>query len=277
MIPDALSGSFAVEQRGRYELIARSEQLDALREEGLNDPDRWAELLGGPARSSGRGATARVALADGTRLLLKKMRRGGLTAGLWRDRFPGRGRLVGNLTIPEETARRGVATARAVALLLERGPFHLYRGWLAVEEIAGACDLVSWIREGRPVAAVQGAMALVRTMHDRGIDHRDLNLGNLLVQTGDGGETRVFVIDLDDAAIFAGAIPFRLRVRALHRLARSYAKSFGPAGPLGTDAVERLTRLYAGDDAALESRLLETRAMARLSIAVHRLSWREKR
>ena len=71
--------------------------------------------------------------------------------------------------------------------MIERAGAGLYRAWLAVEEL-DAADLRTRLAAGRPPSTEElgAALSVVRRMHERGIEHRDLNLGNLLVGAGPG-------------------------------------------------------------------------------------------
>jgi hypothetical protein len=273
VIPESLRKQVAVDDRGGLVFLARRDLLGAVGEERLDDPSRWSALLGGAAGAAGRGATARLTLPGGTRVVLKALRRGGLTTFLWRDHFLGARRLIDNFVIPLEAVRRGVATAGPVALLIERRTLGLCRGWLAIEEITGAIDLLSWLREGRPPGAVGEAIRAVRGLHDAGVDHRDLNLGNLLLRPGDGERVEGFVIDLDRARLCDSPLPLGPRARGLRRIERSYVKNFGSGGPLAPDAGERLDSLYAGDDIELARRLDDARPAGQFWIWVHALRW----
>src|SRR5262249_43892780 len=142
--------------------------------------------------------------------------------------------LLSNVTVPLEVSRRGIATAAPAALLVEEGPASLYRGWLATEEIAGAVDLLT--RLGRAPAPSRDVLAaaagLVRRAHDAGVEHRDLNLGNLLVREE---PLEAFLVALDRARLHEAPLPIGVRRDAVRRIARSYEKTFGATGPLGSD------------------------------------------
>jgi 3-deoxy-D-manno-octulosonic acid kinase len=174
---------WTVERRRRDLLCVRRDVVDALRDAGLGSADDWRDLLERAPGGTGRGATARLELAGGLRAIVKKMRRGGLAARLWRDRFAGTRRLLANLTVAEEAKRRRIATPAPLALCLRTDLPGLYQAWLMTEEIARARDLLSVMKEGAsPPGVLEAAMGLVRRMHDAGLHHRDLNLGNLLVR-----------------------------------------------------------------------------------------------
>jgi 3-deoxy-D-manno-octulosonic acid kinase len=260
-------------------LIVAVEHAQAVTASGLDDPQRWADLLAAAEQGApGRGATSRLELTRGRCVVLKQMRRGGLAGPLWRQRFPGTQRLMQNLSVPLEAARRGVATPAAIALLLVPGPPGLYRGWLAVEEIEGAEDLASRVIRGEPPRADEWAATakLVRSMHDAGLEHRDLNLGNLLVRGGPETGLEVFVVDLDRARLHEGALPFRLRQSALRRLERSYLKLSGGIAAWDGSKAASWYGLYAAEDRELEDRLRRGRATGRFWVRLHRLGWRRQ-
>lgn len=247
---------------------------DDLAAAGLDAPDGWEHPMLHAEERPGRGRTARLDLPGGGGAVLKRMRRGGLLSGAWRDRFPGTGRLLANLAVPMEAIARGVPTPEPLAMLVMRAGGGLFRAWLAVEEVTGSVDLLTRMRRP-PVPTDKQMRAVLRTvrrMHDAGLHHRDLNLANLLVLERDGGWD-VHVIDLDRAVLRAGPLSFRRRLSSLRRLERSYLKHVGPGGPLGEDSGSIWYRLYAGEDRSLAARLERSRPVGRLLLALHRLGW----
>jgi len=204
------------------------------------------------------------------------MLRGGITGPLWRERYPRIGRLIATLEVSLETGRRGVPTAAAVAMLIQEGPPHLYRAWLATEEIEGARDLVSrWCGRDLPgrgeIAAV---MRLVRRMHDAGIEHRDLNLGNLLLRDRPEDDHEAFVVDLDRARLHPAPLSLGLRKRGLGRMWHSYMKKRGRSGTQHADVAALWYSLYAEGDAALEHRLQEGHGLQEVALTLRRQRWR---
>jgi hypothetical protein len=239
-------------------MIADVRHADGLLGLGLHDSASWDALLRGAASGSGRGTTRRCGLSSGGFARLKQLRRGGLVGPLWGERFVGSRRLLRNLSLPVEAAHRGIDTPAPLGLLIVRAGPGLVRGWLAVEDLEQTDDLAALFRSGRPPTRAELAcvMRMVRRMHDLGLEHRDLNLGNLLLRRG--SEPRSFVIDLDSARLHGGSLGFNLRQRALRRLERSHAKS-------GLDAsrANDYYDLYAADDTALAIRLARGRRAGR--------------
>lgn len=255
-------------------LLVDRELASEIRGLKLQERATWDAALRDATRGLGRGATARCALPSGRRLLLKKLRRGGLLGPVWRDRFIGPARLLDNLVSPNKARIRGVSTPAARALLSIPGPPGLYQGWLALDEIPDAQDLATRLSGSSPPTddELSRVMTEVRAMHEAGVDHRDLNLGNILLSDSGEAGARVFVTDLDGARLHPTGLPFGLRQRALRRLERSWCKLFG--GGRAVAGPEWIYRGYAGADRALAERLDRGRRWGRLSIALHRLTWR---
>ena len=281
-------------QRDRAKLVADVELEHELKRAGLDQPAGWGTCLREPAAAPGRGATSLRELAGGRVLRLKRLRRGGWMAPLWRDHFIGEGRALDNLRVSAEAGRRGVATPPVVALLVVKSVAGLVRAWLAIEELADAVDLGSCFRSDQPPtqAELEAALGLVRRMHDLGLEHRDLNLGNLMIRRSPtlraptvgyvSGSVfasepdlvpEAFVIDLDRARLHVGPLGFHPRQRALRRLERSYVKSCG-AGSASEDVRSSFYTLYAAADRELAARLGKGRHAGRVRISLHRLGWR---
>jgi len=256
---------FSVSGRGEL-LVALDDHRESLLAGGFDRLDTWRDHLGRGDVRSGRGATAQVSLESGARLRIKQMRRGGLLETLWRDRFVGTRRLLENLSVPCIARARGLSTPAPVALLLVPGPPGFWRAWIAFEELVGAEDLTSVIGSDAPLTPEEqsGVMALVRSMHDSGIEHRDLNLGNLMLRRTQG-PPEFFVIDLDRAWAGASPIAFDKRQQALRRLERSLVKQTGRS-----DGTDWIYDLYAGKDAELGARLDRGRAAGRRLLRLHR-------
>jgi hypothetical protein len=141
--------------------------------------------------------------------------------------------------------------------------------------VPGATDLREVLAAARPEpAALDAAVRLVRRMHDVGLLHPDLNLGNLLAAPAEGGRWNAWVVDLDRASLAPGPLGAAARRRSLRRLDRSYLKLFGAEGPLGVDPWREWVRMYAGGDAEVAAALSKGRGIARLKLALHRLRWR---
>jgi len=256
-------------------LIAETARMEALLAAGLDRPEGWERHLARPTTLGGRGGATCLTLPGGPAVLLKRMRRGGAFAFFWHGRYAGTRRLLDNLRVPLEAARRGIDTARPVALLLVPGPPGLWRAWLAVEAIEAAEDLTACFRGPAPPSEgeVDAVAGLVRRMHDRGVEHRDLNLGNLLLQRVAGQPSRPFVIDLDRGRLWDVPLPIGPRVAALRRLERSTVKLLGERPVAAFDLRRRWYEAYAAGDSRLARRLDRARRANRFRLALHRPGW----
>ncbi len=262
-------------QRGGFSLIAPQDLLGDLKEAGLHHPDAWESTAAGSPSEPGRGATVTIQTPGRRRLVLKKLRRGGLAGRFRKDRFLGYRRLMANLTLPVELAGRGIATAEPAGLLLQEGSSGLFRGWLATREIESATDASTWLATTGTAGPdlLDPVLRFVRSIHDAGLHHRDLNLGNLMVRLlPDGRVGGVAVIDLDGARLL-DRFPFRLRLLALWRLERSMVKRFGRDGPLGSGYRRSWAAAYAAGDEIMTRRILRWWGLGKVLLAVHRAGW----
>jgi len=268
---------FVVRSEGDRALYVAQPLERELHSRGLSAPADWDRLIGAGASVTGRGATAIVPGATGPPWRLKRMRRGGHAGRIWRDRYPSAGRLVATLAASVEVLARGIPTARPVALMVEADARGMVRGAMAFEEIVGSEDLAHRVLSG---AVTRDELALAvgaaRAMHDRGVVHPDLNLGNILVRGRESAPPGIFVIDFDRASFHDGPVDFAARQAGVRRLERSCAKLTGTPGPLGPGSEDLWYALYAGDDAKLARRFARGRAVGRLALALHRLGWRRR-
>lgn len=250
---------YASRVRGGERLVAREDVVDAFVGAGLDGVSGWERALAGsdgPRAGRGRTALERV---GGVEVLLKRLRRGGALGALWRDRFFGAARIEANLTIPCAARARGVETPEVVAVVVAREGLGLHRGYVAVAALRGE-DAAARLAAGGELPW-RRLLGCVRQAHDAGLEHRDLNLGNLWIDA-DGGAA---LLDLDGARLAPGPLPERPRIRALWRLERSYRKLGGRDG----NVAEVLRRAYAAGDAALERELGRAGWLRRASLAIH--------
>jgi hypothetical protein len=110
-------------------------------------------------------------------------------------------------------------------------------------------------------------------MHDVGVDHPDLNLGNLLLRRIPPDEPRAFIVDLDRARMYSGPLSWPVRIRALRRLERSSVKLFGERPLAGFDLCREWYVAYAAGDTRIERHLERARRGNRLRFGLHRLGW----
>ena len=219
---DALLAGFVPMLDGRTRLLVRGGWEDAA--EHLVDPDNVhvdEELAGG------RAPCLVTTLPGGTRVVVRRYRRGGLMRVVNRTHYFGGNRAFDELRATERARAGGVRVPVVVAAIERPGRLAGYRAWLVTVFIPGAHDLAAWLHHSgadeerrREVMAEAGRQMGV--MHAAGVAHPDVNLRNLLVAGDLGAE--VYVIDFDRARVFVDAVARGRRERDLRRLARSARK-----------------------------------------------------
>ncbi|MBV9109676.1 MAG: hypothetical protein JO306_09750, partial [Gemmatimonadetes bacterium] len=167
-------------------------------------------------------------LPDGTRVVVRRYRRGGMLRFVNRGTYFGGNRAFDELRATER-ARAGGVRAPVVVAAIER-PARLagYRAWLATVLVAGGVDLASWLAaeprdEAHRHAVLRESGRQMALMHAAGVAHPDVNLRNLLVAPGDG-DPEVYLLDFDRADVGATPVSPARRERDLRRLARSARK-----------------------------------------------------
>ncbi len=259
-VPMRIPRSFRQVRQGRTVALVRDDLANRLDALGLGGNETQLE----PTAHIGRGPIGAVPelLVDGSRVLARRARRGGLIGRLVPDIFCGRCRPFCELAAAEGAIARGVPTAEVVAAVRTSvfGPF--YRAAVYTKELTGTSDLQSYLasatERGDTVSVQRRRDALrevgrvVRVAHDAGLYHGDLQLRNLLVRHDE--RPAVFLIDLDKARWFR-SVPRTLRVMNLLRLKRSAAKAIRSGVPITRTDMLRFLKGYtdAGSGATLRT------------------------
>ncbi len=181
----------------------------------------------------GRTPHRLVTAASGERVLVRAYRRGGFLRHLNQSRYWAGRRARDELRATEYARVAGVRTPLVLAAAERRWRIG-YTAALASRWIPDAADLADWL----PGADAPARDALLRelgcqlaTLHAAGIEHRDLNLRNVLVAPDSGplvGGPLVYLLDFDRARVHEQALSATLRGRGLRRFQRS-AKKLGVA------------------------------------------------
>lgn len=220
-------------------------------------------------RSAGRGELALADLEDGRKCLVRKYYHGGLAGVFTGDRFRSPVRFLSELEVTLEAHEKGVPVPRPLGLLLEKNFF--WRGSFLAEYLEDAPDLLTYLDEERNIKKIRAAAAesgkAVRTMHETGIVHADLNGGNILVRG-----SKVFIVDFDGARTEIG-LEEKKRKTNLARLIRSLDKASLKGVPADRTFKRRILLSYFGED---EGRSPRTDRLLRNRFTLHRLWWKIK-
>lgn len=172
----------------------------------------------------GRAVAYAVPLPDGTHVVIRHSRHGGLLAPLTGDRFVGKTRAPFELATALRLAKSGVHTPEIVAYAVYPASVVFRRSDVATREITGGRDL-GFVLVGNPSAAAKRAAldataTLVADLTRAGARHPDLNLKNVLLTPDDGP---AYVLDVD-RVVFGRTGDPAITAANLRRLAQSAQK-----------------------------------------------------
>lgn len=222
----------------------------------------------------GRGTTSRIETAEGPPLRVKTYRRGGLAGRFRDDAYRGVDRPLAEVRVCLAAREAGVAVPPIECLWFEHAGPNRFRLASATREVPGALDAFRTLgltAPGSPerMRFIAETARAVRRLHDAGIDHPDLNLGNILCSRETG---RVHLIDFDRARETGRPLPDSARHRALARIHRSLVKlSFPGPVPLADGEKARFLAVYWPER---EGGHEDLRRRCRREVARHRLWWR---
>lgn len=262
-----------------YHLEADPERLDALERAGLTRAEGFdAALRTARLRPGGRGPQRLVELPGAEALLrLREARRGGALGGLLASRFLSPRRIGRELAVWLALRSRGAPLPVPVAAFARRRGL-LWACHFGTLDRSESVDGLAWLRASPSRAALQtaaGALgSALRRFHDAGALHGDLNLRNVLIETGPDG-LRCLLIDLASARPTPSPTP-RARLRDSLRLERSLEKrGFGRI--LDRRVRARALAAYCAGDRTLRAALLAAHPGGRRDPLRHRLAWRIER
>lgn len=214
--------------------------LDAL----YDLPEILEGLPGRSTRQRGRATAWRWQPDRGPELAVRLYAHGGLLGPLLGTLYLGPQRMLSEFRVHLHAARSGVPTSPPVALRIQRVFGPLVRAHYLSVALPGTRNLLDFIksqpqaiqsltRRRQIASAVAGAVA---DLHDAGILHADLSLGNVLVREQEGG-AEAFIIDFDKSQL-VDSLSLTERMRNLLRLDRSVLK--WPASRRAVGPLDRL-------------------------------------
>ncbi|HLS16395.1 MAG TPA: 3-deoxy-D-manno-octulosonic acid kinase [Paenalcaligenes sp.] len=188
-----------------------------------------------PVTQGGRQAAWFVQLPFDQPAVLRYYRRGGLIAQFFHDQYlwlgAERTRSWAEFEVMRYLYEQGVPVPEPIWASWERH-FLYYRAALVTARVAGARPLASALNQASP----DGVARVVKSMHDAGVYHADLNAFNILLDADEA----VWLIDFDRARRFR-QLSFAQRKNNLRRLQRSLLKI---AGPVGGRWYQRMAQAY---------------------------------
>jgi hypothetical protein len=230
------------------------------------------------ASAPGEGRAGSVTLQIGGLAAVAKRARHGGAARVLGGLYLGCRRIVNTLISAVRLREAGVPTPGVLAAGWRRvlGPLHAHV--LVTETVPGGFNLQTALASRMDSlerrAALCASGRAVKSMHDAGFLHADLNLANLVLQQTPVG-SRAHIVDLDRGT-FERVLTAAQRRSNLDRLLRSWEK-WRPGGTLPgpRDAVAFL-RAYCDSDRAAMRGYFDDLRRARRRSGLRRLAWRLK-
>ena len=229
-MPAALPPEYETWRRGVAGAVVRRDVAAAVRAalEQRGSLYAWAATQPGREAFAGRGAAYGVTLG-GVAAVVRHARRGGLLGPLLGDRYVGAPRHLRELAWSRRLAGAGIPTPPFLAgITYAAGLAH--RADVATERVAGLDLAGFFFGDTTPGPDARDATwhavgRLVRSLHDAGWVHPDLQLRNVLVG---GRPPRAWLLDVESCRDATGAAARR---RNLERFYRSWAKWNRLRGP----------------------------------------------
>ena len=280
----AYPSGFVLISRGRTNIAVREEYREILLKQGIDTPAKLMDTrpMGGVALT-GRGINPSIPIQgrDQEKMVIRKYHRGGMLRFFLPDLYWGGHRPFRELCVTTEALQQGIPTVSVLAAVTEQvaGPF--YRGYLISRELPSARDLPTvlgtatmspdeerFIKKREILAKVAHA---IRSMHDRGFYHGDLNLKNILVDTDN--EDTVYILDWDKSW-YKEKLSQAERSRNVLRFCRSMTKLREKGFPFTERDQLFFLRAYWGDDKSLMRRLRKDFVRMKLSLGARKMRWK---
>jgi 3-deoxy-D-manno-octulosonic acid kinase len=274
---------FALIRDSHTTVVVREDYKAELLLQGIDNPEKLRALCrDSSARYSGRGATPAVPLEgrSGEHMIIKTYRRGGLLRFVVRDLYWGDRRSIKELCVGAAALQAGIPTALVLAAIAVRAAGPFYRGYLITRELSGCRDLPVFLNTGsagsseekfrHKRALLAQAARAIRTMHDRGFYHGDLNLKNILIDAEH--RNTVYIIDWDKSQEQEN-ISLAQRSSNMVRCCRSMVKLSRQGLALTERDQLYFLRSYWGTDAGIRKRLRKDFMRMRLFLRLRQLRW----
>ena len=278
--------AYSLIAQGKKAIIVKDDWKEKLLSAGITDPDFFLkQSFPKEENYFGRGALKIIAIPGeaNERIVIRHFHRGGKIQKFISDLYFGTSRPLKELWVGHRAKEKGVPTADIVAACHTKvfGKFH--RGDLVTREIKEGRDLATYLKElGQPLTkgkvlekriVIKKVGELVRSMHEAGIFHGDLNLKNIILQTTDPQNTKGYLIDFDKSFI-RSHLRETLRIRNLLRLNRSAEKFKKQGLPITRTDVLRFFLAYFQNPQDFKARVKKLNLQYKRHMRLHR--WGEK-
>jgi len=183
----------------------------------------------GAQTTTGRAGPVHLAVAgQSQRIFVRPYAHGGLAGAALGRTFYSPARALGELEACARATSLGLPVPEMLGLTARKvsrfgWQMEFWSWWIPDSMTFSLClRRAGLTRESRSNLLGTVGSAL-RTCHEKGLIHRDLNARNIIVMQGGNG-WKALVVDLDRASFAPGPLPYTHRLSQLRRLYRSLAK-----------------------------------------------------
>jgi hypothetical protein len=272
-------------RNGPSTIAALKSYADCLSKQGIFNADNLRDLfLNEDYQHKGRGAVPSIPIEGkpGEKMVIRKYLRGGLLRFVNRDIYLGLNRSFNELRATVEASSRNIPTLEVLAAVCVKiiGPF--YRGYFITKELSSFYDAPlflqiiadknreSFIEEKERF--LKRAAETIRSMHDRGVYHGDLNMKNILTDISDHQNLRI--IDWDKSSLKKSLTHSERRAN-VRRFCRSMAKFSRLGLPLTwTDQLNFLEAYWHGE-AKADQIIKKDLFLLKISLAARSIFWKK--
>jgi len=278
--------AYSLIEQGKRAIIVKDDWKEKLLTVGITDPDFFLKPAFPKGRNYfGRGALKIIAIPGEAkeRIVIRHFHRGGMIHKLISDLYCGTSRPLQELWIGYWAKEKGVSSAEIIAACHTKVFWKFHQGDLVTREIKEGKDLATYLKElGQPLtkekvlekrSVIKVVGELVRSMHEAGIFHGDLNLKNIILQTTDPQNIKGYLIDFDKSFIRPD-LKENLRTQNLLRLNRSAEKFKKKGLPLTRTDVLRFLSAYFQNPQDFKARIKKLNLQYKRHMLFHR--WGEK-
>lgn len=232
------------------------------------------------ASSYVRGRTDHLLLPlnGGGRTVVRRYSHGGLLRAFNRSLYLAGSRAFSELALTERIRSCGIPTVEPLAAIHCIVVPPLYRAYLLTREIPRAIDFISYFKGmsarlsveqlSSKRGVIRSAGRLLRTFHDAGFFHGDLQMKNILLS----GE-QPLLIDFD-RSYRKSTLSTGERIKNLLRLNRSADKWMGQGLRITRTDRWRFFKAYAEEDAEILASLQKALRLYPFWVMIHRMGWK---
>jgi serine/threonine protein kinase len=269
---------FSFISKGKVFLLLNNEYKDLLLREGIDEIGSFLERKSSNSKIlTGRKGHPSIPIEKGTRMVVRRYSHGGLFGALTGGLYLFGSRPFQELALTEEIRSHGIMTVQSIGAIHQVvfGPF--YRACFLSLEIPEAKDLTRLFQEiGLHPSSeillqkrklIRLAALLLKSFHQAGFFHRDLQLKNILI-----ANNQPLLIDFD-RSYQRPALSITQKMKNLLRLNRSVEKWKRFGLPITRTDRWRFFLAYAGNDIPLRKAIGRTIRTYRLRLLFYRLGW----